>query len=87
MKKSMKEKRDGFNRRELLNKAREIINFIEQAHKLGLAAHDVEEALFRQLIELGYRAPPIFMLRNDAKDSRPRIVGDDEYPVLCMPDL
>jgi hypothetical protein len=60
MKKSMKEKRDGFNRRELLNKAREIINFIEQAHKLGLAAHDVEEALFRQLIELGYRALGMF---------------------------
>jgi hypothetical protein len=56
MKKSMKEKRDGFNRRELLNKAREIINFIEQAHKSGLAAHEVEEALFRQLIELGYRS-------------------------------
>jgi hypothetical protein len=39
MKKSLNEKRDGFNRRELLNKAREIVNFIEQAYKSGLAAH------------------------------------------------
>jgi hypothetical protein len=45
MKKSLNEKRDGFNRRELLNKAREMVNFIEQAHKSGLAAHDVEQAL------------------------------------------
>jgi hypothetical protein len=45
MKKSLNEKRDGFNLRELLNKAREIIHFIEQAHKSGFAAHDVEQAL------------------------------------------
>jgi hypothetical protein len=42
MKKSMNEKRDEFNRRELLNKAREMFNFIEQAHKSGFAAHEVE---------------------------------------------
>jgi hypothetical protein len=33
MKKSLNEKRDGFNRREWLNKAREMVNFIEQAHR------------------------------------------------------
>jgi hypothetical protein len=49
MKKSLNEKRDGFNHRELLNKARKMVNFIEHAHKLGFAAHEVEEALFRQL--------------------------------------
>jgi hypothetical protein len=62
MKKSLNEKRDGFNRRELLNKAREIVNFIEQAHKSGLADHEVEEALFRQIIELGYRALGMFFV-------------------------
>jgi hypothetical protein len=61
MNKSLNEKWDGFNRRELLNKARELVNFIEQAHKSGLAAHDVEEALFRQLIELDYRALGMFL--------------------------
>jgi hypothetical protein len=62
MKKSMNEKWDGFNRRELLNKARELINFIEQAHKSGLAAHEMEQALFRRIIELGYRARGMFFL-------------------------
>jgi hypothetical protein len=62
MKKSTNEKMDGFNRRELLNKAREIVNFIEQAHKSGLAAHEVEEALFRQVLELGRRALEMFFL-------------------------
>ncbi len=62
MKKSMNEKMDGFNRRELLNKAREMVTFIEEAHKSGLAAHDVEEALFRQVLEMGRRALGMFFL-------------------------
>jgi hypothetical protein len=56
MKKRLNEKSDGFNRRQWLNKAREMVNFIEQAHKSGLAAHDVVEALFRRVIEMGRRA-------------------------------
>jgi hypothetical protein len=68
MKKSLKEKRDGFNRREWLNKAREIVNFIEQAHRSGLAAHEVEEALFRRLIELGYRALGMFFVLGGEED-------------------
>jgi hypothetical protein len=62
MKKRLNEKWDGFNRRELLNKAREMVNFIEQAHISGLTAHEVEAALFRRIIELGYRALGMFFL-------------------------
>jgi hypothetical protein len=62
MKKSLNEKRDGLNRREWLNKAREIVNFIEQAHKSGFAAHEVEQALFRRVIEMEYCALGMFFV-------------------------
>jgi hypothetical protein len=62
MKKSLNENWDGFNRRELLNKAREIVNFIEQAHKSGLAAYEVEQALLRRIIEMGCRALGMFFV-------------------------
>jgi hypothetical protein len=62
MKQGMNEKQEGFNGTELLNKAREMFTYIEEAHKSGLAAHAVEEALFRKVIEMGRRAMEMFFL-------------------------
>jgi hypothetical protein len=87
MKKSMKEKRDGFNRKELLNKAREIVNFIEQAHKSGLAVHEVEEALFRRLIELGYRALGMFFVLCGEGDEGEEMILADGQSVRRLDEL
>ena len=51
---------DGFDRQALLDRAGEIVNFIEGACKAGDAAHEVEDGLFRKLLAFGYQAQGMF---------------------------
>ncbi|NNF96963.1 MAG: ISKra4 family transposase, partial [Halobacteria archaeon] len=87
MNNSMNEKMDGFNRRALLNKAREMFTFIEDAHRSGLAAHEVEEALFRQVIEMGYRAMGMFFVLCGDGDEGAEIILADGQPVRRLEKL
>jgi hypothetical protein len=87
MKKSMNEKMGGFNRRELLNKAREMVNFIEEAHKSGLAAHVVEAAVFRQVIEMGRRAMGMFFVLCGDGDEGEEITLAEGQPVRRLDEL
>jgi len=68
---------DGFDRQALLNRAGEIASFVEEACKAGDAAHEVEEGLFRQLLEFGYQALGMFF----------SLCGDgDEGEAVMLPD-
>ncbi len=68
---------DGFGRQELLETARDIVRFVEDAYKAGDAAHEVEGGLFRKLIELGYQALAMFF----------SLCGDgDEGQAVILPD-
>jgi len=68
---------DGFNRQALLDRAGEIVSFVEEACKAGDAAHDVEEGLFRKLLELGYQALGMFFsLCGDGDEGQEVILAD-----------
>jgi len=51
---------DGFDRQALLDRAEEIVSFVEGACKAGDAAHEVEEGLFRKLLAFGYQTLGMF---------------------------
>ena len=87
MKKSLNEKQEGFNGTELLNKAREMFTYIEEAHKSGLAAHEVEEALFRKVIEMGRRAMEMFFLLCGEGDEGEQITLADGRLVRRLDEL
>jgi hypothetical protein len=50
----------GFNREALRNQVREIAQFVDDAIHSGLAAHEVEEALFRRVLQMGRCALGMF---------------------------
>ena len=68
---------DGFDRQALLDRAGEIVSFVEAACKAGDAAHEVEKGLFRKLLEFGYQALGMFF----------SLCGDgDEGDEVILPD-
>lgn len=75
--KQMDEALDGFDRQALLDRAGEIVSFVEKACKAGDAAHEVEEGLFRKLLGFGYQALGMFF----------SLCGDrDEGEEVILPD-
>ena len=68
---------DGFDRQRLLDRAEQIVSFVEAACKAGDAAHEVEKGLFRKLLEFGYQALGMFF----------SLCGDgDEGEEVILPD-
>jgi hypothetical protein len=66
-----------FNREALRNQAREIAQFVDGAVHSGLAAHEVEETLFRRALEMGRCALGMFFdLRGDG-DAGERVQWPD----------
>ena len=51
--KSMSQRSPGFHREALWNQARETAQFVVDAIHSGLAAHEVEEGLFRKALAIG----------------------------------
>ena len=73
----MNEALSGIDRQALLDKAEESIRFVEDAYKAGRAAHEVEEGLFRKVLEFGYWALEMFF----------SLCGDgDEGEEVILPD-
>ena len=62
---------------ELLDKAQEVVTFVEDACKAGHAAHEVEEGLFRKVLELGRHAFDMFFFLNG---------NGDEGKFVTLPD-
>jgi hypothetical protein len=64
-----------------------MVNFIEQAHKSGLAAHEVEQALLRRIIEMGYRALGMFFVLCGDGDEGEEITLAPGQSVLRLDEL
>ena len=78
---------DDNKRKELLNKAQEVVTFVEDACKAGHAAHEVEEGLFRKVLELGHEVFEMFFFLNGNGDEGEAVTLPDGRRVRRLDEL
>lgn len=66
-----------FNHQALLNQARAMTRYVEEAVQADRAAHEVEENLFRRVLEMGYQALGMFFHQCGDGDEGERLCGPD----------
>ena len=83
--KSMSPLAAGFNRQAQLRCAREMGRFVEQAAQSGTAAHEVEQALFRKMMEMGRVLFGVFLRLNGDGDEGERVRLPDGRELRRLP--
>ncbi len=75
------------NGQELLEQAREMVGYVEQAFQAGQAAHEVEKALWDRVLELGRHALGMFFRLCGDGDEGERVSLADGQPLRRLEAL